>query len=375
MASKSDHIHMETVAADHGATHRNASLEKEAPMEHIAEYQDAIHINLTWRSWMVVFWSCFAIMAQVFVVVAAGSVIAFIIRDLGEAPIAGWIIQGPLLMQSVLSPFVGRLSDVLDRKYLATMPPLIAFVGAVISARASSMAMLIGGGILIGTTLSTISIVQAIPSEVLPMKYRALANGFAFLGGAVGGLIGGLGAGAITNTNPGGWRGIFWMQAAFHLATSVGLFVFYWPKKDPERPRLSIKQILWAVDPIGSILFIGSAALLLLALDWAGGAYGWSDPHVAAPLGVGFGLLVLFCLYEWKGRSDGIVAHVFFKGSPNFALSTFAFAVEGWIFYSAVNSVTPQIVLNLGFETNSWKISIRQLAYSLTTLVVSIPIT
>ncbi len=32
-------------------------------------------------------------MAQVFVVVAAGSVIGFIIRDLGDAEIAGWIIQ------------------------------------------------------------------------------------------------------------------------------------------------------------------------------------------------------------------------------------------------------------------------------------------
>jgi hypothetical protein len=32
-------------------------------------------------------------MAQVYVVVAAGSVIAFIIRDLGDPAIAGWIIQ------------------------------------------------------------------------------------------------------------------------------------------------------------------------------------------------------------------------------------------------------------------------------------------
>ena len=91
-------------------------------------------------------------------------------------------------MQSALSPMVGRLSDVVDRKYMATIPPLIAFVGAVISAKATSMQMLVGGGILIGVTLPTIAIVQAIPSEVLPLKYRALANGFAFLGGAVGGL-------------------------------------------------------------------------------------------------------------------------------------------------------------------------------------------
>jgi len=93
-------------------------------------------------------------------------------------------------MQSVLSPIIGRLSDVLDRKYLASIPPVIAFVGAVISAKATSMSMLIGGGILIGTTLSSISIVQAILSEILPLKYRTLANGFAFLGGAIGGLYG-----------------------------------------------------------------------------------------------------------------------------------------------------------------------------------------
>ena len=202
MAKKTDNVNTVSIERAH---HQNVILEKEAPMEHIADYQDARHIDLTWKSWLVVFVSCFAIMAQVFVVVAAGSVIAFIIEDLGDAPIAGWVIQGPLLMQSVLSPFVGRLSDVLDRKYMAAIPPLIAFVGAIVSAKATSMAMLIGGGILIGVTLATIAIVQAIPSEVLPLKYRALANGFSFLGGAVGGLVGGLGAGGLTNRSPSGW--------------------------------------------------------------------------------------------------------------------------------------------------------------------------
>ena len=66
---------------------------------------------------------------------------------------------------------------------------------------------------------------------------------------------------------------------------------------------------------------------------------------------------------------------MFFRGSPNFALSVFAFGVEGWMFYSAVNSVTPQIILNLGFETNAWRISVRQLSYSMLTLFTSIPIT
>ncbi|KAJ7168365.1 major facilitator superfamily domain-containing protein [Mycena crocata] len=344
------------------------------PVPRTDSFLDNDRVKLTWRSWVVVLISCFAIFSQVFVVTAAGSVIAFIIRDLGEPAIAGWIIQGPLLMQSVLSPVIGRLSDVLDRKYLAGVPPLIAFAGAIMSARAQSMAILIGGGVLIGTTLSTISIVQAIPSEILPLKYRALANGFAFLAGSFGGLVGVLGSGGVTNINPSGWRNIFWMQAAFHGMTSLGLLGFYWPPPS-DYPKLKFRELCWALDPIGSLLMTAGTTLLLLGLNWAGGAFPWRDAHVLGPLIVGIVLLLFFGLYEWKGRTDGIVAHVFFARGPNFGLSVFAFAVEGFVFYSAVNSVVPQIVLNLGFETNAWRISVRQLSYNILIIVTSIPVT
>ncbi|KAI1493304.1 major facilitator superfamily domain-containing protein [Biscogniauxia mediterranea] len=341
------------------------------------EEDEAFRVHLSWRSWLVVFVTCFAIMSQIFVVVAAGSVIAFIVRDLGSASAstAGWVIQGPLLMQGVLSPVVGRLSDVLDRKLLATVPPLVACGGAVVCATAGSMGVLVGGGVLVGVALPTISVVQAIPAEILPLKFRALANGFAFVAGSVGGLIGSLGAGAVTNVNAGGWRYIFWMQAAFHGITSAGLFCFYWPPPQPQRPKSSLRELLWACDPVGSVMFIGSATLMLLGLDWAGGAYAWSDPHVAVPVSLGLAMLVGFVVYEWKGRTDGLVAHVFFRQNANFAYAVFAFAVEGWIFYSAVNSIVPQIVLQLGFESDAWRISLRQLSYQLPVLFSSLPIT
>ncbi|KAL1602517.1 hypothetical protein SLS60_005933 [Paraconiothyrium brasiliense] len=334
MDPKSDVTNVEDITSHPPKSHHvNAHI---VPMQQEAQ-QDLIHIDLTWRSWVVVF--------------------------------------GPLLMQTVLSPLVGRLSDVLDRKLFASIPPLIAVAGSIICAKATSMDMLIGGGILVGITLATISIVQSIPSEILPLKYRALANGFAFLGGAVGGLVGGLGAGAVTNADPAGWRNIFWIMAGLHGATAVGFLAFYWPKKNTEYPRMSFKEYVWACDPIGSLLFIAGATLMLLALNWAGGAYHWSDPHVCANLVVGFVLVFAFCIYEWKGRTDGMVAHVFFSNGPNFWLATFAFAVEGWIFYSAVNSVTPQIILNLGFESNSWDIAVRQMSYQIPSLTFSLVVT
>ena len=95
MEPKSEATHTETIERAGGSTPAPHATAFEAPVEHVKEYQEADHIRLGWRSWMVVFVTCFAIMAQVFVVVAAGSVIAFIIRDLGDPSIAGWIIRKP----------------------------------------------------------------------------------------------------------------------------------------------------------------------------------------------------------------------------------------------------------------------------------------
>jgi hypothetical protein len=44
-------------------------------------------------------------MTQTFVVVAAGSVIGFIVRDLGDAAISGWIIQVRTSTTSVMEYF------------------------------------------------------------------------------------------------------------------------------------------------------------------------------------------------------------------------------------------------------------------------------
>lgn len=109
--------------------------------------------------------------------------------------------------------------------------------------------------------------------------------------------VGSLAAGAVTNLSASGWRYIFWIQVALHGITSLGLFAFYWPKKRTDYPRMSFEQWAWACDPIGSFLLVSAATLLLLALNWAGGAYPWSNPHVCVNLTVGIVLFLAFCLY------------------------------------------------------------------------------
>jgi hypothetical protein len=120
--------------------------------------------------------------------------------------------------------------------------------------------------------------------------------------------VGSLGAGAATNANPGGWRNIFWIQAGFFAATVLGLLAFYHPKKESDFPKMSWKKVIWACDPIGSLLFIVATTLTLLALDWAGGVYPWHDKHVVAPLTIGLVSLVAFAVYgEYLAEKGGIL--------------------------------------------------------------------
>jgi hypothetical protein len=66
------------------------------------------------------------------------------------------------------------------------------------------------------------------------------------------------------------------------------------------------------------------------------------------------------------------MAHVFFESGPNFALALFATLVEGWMYYSAVNTIMNQTTFYVGWETDAFIIGVRQLAYSGPTLLASL---
>jgi hypothetical protein len=87
------------------------------------------------------------------------------------------------------------------------------------------------------------------------------------------------------------------MQAAFNLASSLGILLFYWPQRRSDYPKMSLWGYIWSCDPIGSLLYVCGALLTLLGFDWSGGAYHWSSTHVAIPVALGLSLLAIFGLY------------------------------------------------------------------------------
>ena len=71
----------------------------------------------------------------------------------------------------------------------------------------------------------------------------------------------------------------------------------YFPARQSDYPKMRLSEYLWTADPVGSICFMSGTTLVLLALDWTGGTYPWHNVHVGVPLGIGLGLLVVFCIY------------------------------------------------------------------------------
>ena len=81
------------------------------------------------------------------------------------------------------------------------------------------------------------------------------------------------------------------------MATFIGLVALYHPVRRSEYAKSSIREFIWSMDPIGSLLFVVGCTLMLLALDWAGGSYPWKSTHVLIPLCLGGVIMIVFGLY------------------------------------------------------------------------------
>lgn len=171
--------------------------------------------------------------------------------------------------------------------------------------------------------------------------YLAVTSGVWALGSAIGPVIGGVMSTRLS------WRWCFWINRQFcHLSflppqnhtnksiVPIGFLVFFTiliflPLPSP--PKTPILTGLKALDCSGSLLIIGSALMILLALDFGNVVLAWSSPTVINLLVFGVLTLFLFFFNEWKLAPNPIFPARLF---PN--LSTIAaygvFAFDSFVF-------------------------------------------
>lgn len=122
--------------------------------------------------------------------------------------------------------------------------------------------------------------------------YTALISSMYGIASVAGPLLGGVFTDKVT------WRWCFYINLPIGAVTIVVIAIFF------QAPERQIKDVAWAerikkFDPMGTALFLPAIVCLLLALQWGGVTYAWSNWRIIL-LFCFFGVLILlFVLVQY----------------------------------------------------------------------------
>lgn len=217
---------------------------------------------------------------------------------------------GYLLTTSAFQLFYGRIYSNFSIKYTLLTAILIFEVGSLICAVAPTSNALIAGRAIQGVGCAGITagaytiIGHVFPLHIRPLCIASIAMVFA-VAAALGPIIGGIFTTDLT------WRWCFYINLPFGGATIAVLGLFLPPIHRPQLSSLTVREKLKKIDFVGLLIFIPTVTCLLLALEWGGSTYPWSDGRIIA-LFVLFGVLaIVFVAFErWKGAEATMPIHI-----------------------------------------------------------------
>ena len=91
----------------------------------------------------------------------------------------------------------------------------------------------------------------------------------------------------------------FWINLPFG-GIAIAIVFFFFKNPDRKHSKLTMKQKIREIDLLGAFLLICAIVCLLLALQWGGIVYPWSNSKVWGNL-LGAGLiLIVFCYLQFR---------------------------------------------------------------------------
>ncbi|KAN0099069.1 MFS general substrate transporter [Hyaloscypha variabilis] len=278
----------------------------------------------------------------------ASPLLGTINADIGPNPNYIWVGLIYILTWGPAQLLVGRLSDLFGRRYFFIGGTVLGLIGCIVSARASSIPMLIGGTALLGLAASAQLSYMFVIGELVPFKYRFMclsffstcAIPFVSFGPAI--------SYAFVQHTKSSWRSIYYLFIGVNVLCLICWVLFYHPPTFDEKwaHKKTRSQAFKDFDFVGLVLFTGGLLVFLMGLSWGGSYYPWHSAHVIATIVVGFSALIAFVLYEcFAPLKEPLVPMKLFLSVPWVAdILVVAFGAS---VYFAFAIVWPQMVFSL----------------------------
>ncbi|KAI1377468.1 putative MFS aflatoxin efflux pump [Hypoxylon crocopeplum] len=261
-----------------------------SPREEAIDYPTGIRLALVMLS---VFVSMFLLALDRLIISTA---IPAITDEFHSLPDVGWYGSAYLLTTCAFQLLFGKVYTFFPVRitFLATIF-LFEAGSAICGAAPNSVAFILGraiqgvgsAGIFSG---SIISIVYSVPLHKRPL-YLGFFGAVFGLASVIGPLVGGAFTSNVT------WRWCFYINLPFGgIALAVIAFLLHVPNR--ETTKLSVKAKLAQLDALGTTFLVPGVVCLLLALQWGGLTYPWSNGRIIALLTLGIALFLAFAVVQ-----------------------------------------------------------------------------
>jgi len=226
-----------------------------------------------------------------------GTAIPAITNEFDSFKDIGWYQSAYMLTTAGLQLLFGRIYTFYSPKWTYIIAITVFEIGSAISGAAPSSAVLIvgraisgiGGAGMFGGSM--VIIFNVLPLEKRPL-FMGLIGGIFGIASVVGPLLGGVFTNYVT------WRWCFYINLPVGAVTIVLLLFVLRQDFTMAAAGKSTREKILQLDPLGTLCFIPALVCLLLALQWGGSTYPWSDGRIIALLVLFCVLLITFCVLQ-----------------------------------------------------------------------------
>ncbi|KAL0941719.1 major facilitator superfamily transporter [Colletotrichum truncatum] len=271
--------------------------------------------------------------------------------DFGSLKDVGWYGSAYQMTLCAFQLVFGRLYNQFNIKVVFVISLVIFEVGSLICAVSPSSAVFIVGRAIAGLGASGLqSGSMVLISAVLPSKKLPLYLGAIGMVYGVAAVVGPVAGGLITNSYL-TWRWCFYINLPIAAPSAVAtLFLIKAPPPTDEQRRPWLQKIR-GLDYLGMLLLLPGITSFLLALQFGGTLFTWSDARTIATFVVAGVLIVGFMVEQWWMGEKALVPFrlikmrvVIFGAFFGFCLDSAFFILVYYVplWFQAIHGVTPE---------------------------------